>query len=980
MKRVQKNIKIYAKLIAIAGLTISINSETAKAQKNVGIGTETPNPSAILDLDVSNDAIYSANKLGFLAPRISESQKNSIPSPAIGLLIYQTDGQKGFYFYNGSAWARVLESETGMFLPLSGGVMSGAVNMGGKTITNIGANGTNFNLSGGLDLSDKLTISGGGAEIAGGMTVGGVVKLTSLSNNSIVTTNGSGELVSGKVELSSQIDGVVPIANGGSGIATIPANNQLLIGNGASYDLKTLSAGDNIQIDASGANITISAAALESKLTFSAPLSRTGNAISILPANSGRDGYITSADWQTFNSKENAFGAGTNTQYLRGDKTWAEFPTGFPPSGGAGGDLSGSYPNPTVSAIQGRVIDNSAPTDGQILAWSGANSRWQVSDQKPGTVSSVGLLLPDFFDVQNSPVTTSGIIQAGLVEKNANSVLISPADGSLGTPSFRSLTDADIPNNITIDGMLKGAGAQYKLAVYSASEALTSYTNLTYLNNNLGVGSAAPSQRLEVSDGNILISNSAGAIDNFGISLMEAAANGSNTITIKAPKNLVADNVYTLPNAYPSADAVLKSDVNGNLSWGAISGMPTGTSGQTLRYDASGNLLPSSLVINDGTNIGINTASPINKLDLAGAMAIGASYAGVSAAPENGLLVQGKMIIGATALSNDSLYAEINGDLRINGDLIVTGNIDPTVLFMQAQPVAPTTTMPGAVYYDGVANKLKFFNGSSWEVVTSAPASVGGILPVTPSVATNKLLLVDTNLANNKHTEIVAANLNDDLKYTLPKSKGAHKDVLSTDSVGELQWTSILPAGMLIQYAGSVPPEGWLICDGRAVSRSEYSKLFAAIGSMYGAGDGSTTFNLPDMRGRMPLGADNMGGLAAGRVSMPEGSVIGASAGEEKHVLSANEMPQHNHTFNMHHANSFGRYVDIVAAGGTPILAVYSRTIGGTGTASQYNCVRDSMDPEFYKPLSNSAIANSGNGDAHNNMPPFVTMNFIIKY
>ena len=75
-----------------------------------------------------------------------------------------------------------------------------------------------------------------------------------------------------------------------------------------------------------------------------------------------------------------------------------------------------------------------------------------------------------------------------------------------------------------------------------------------------------------------------------------------------------------------------------------------------------------------------------------------------------------------------------------------------------------------------------------------------------------------------------------------------------------------LPAGILLPYAGDIPPDGWLLCNGDAVSRSDYSTLFAAIGSTYGVGDGETTFNLPDLRGRMPMGLDNMGGSNANRV------------------------------------------------------------------------------------------------------------------
>jgi hypothetical protein len=66
--------------------------------------------------------------------------------------------------------------------------------------------------------------------------------------------------------------------------------------------------------------------------------------------------------------------------------------------------------------------------------------------------------------------------------------------------------------------------------------------------------------------------------------------------------------------------------------------------------------------------------------------------------------------------------------------------------------------------------------------------------------------------------------------------------------------TAVLPAGIVSLFGGSAAPTGWLICDGSAISRTTYSILFAAVGTTYGAGDGSTTFNLPDLRGRVPVG------------------------------------------------------------------------------------------------------------------------------
>jgi microcystin-dependent protein len=89
------------------------------------------------------------------------------------------------------------------------------------------------------------------------------------------------------------------------------------------------------------------------------------------------------------------------------------------------------------------------------------------------------------------------------------------------------------------------------------------------------------------------------------------------------------------------------------------------------------------------------------------------------------------------------------------------------------------------------------------------------------------------------------------------------------------------PVGAVMDYAGATPPLGWLFAFGQAVSRTTYTSLFQAIGTVYGAGDGSTTFNIPDCRGRARIGLDNMGGTSANRSSAVIGSTLGAFGGNQ---------------------------------------------------------------------------------------------------
>lgn len=181
----------------------------------------------------------------------------------------------------------------------------------------------------------------------------------------------------------------------------------------------------------------------------------------------------------------------------------------------------------------------------------------------------------------------------------------------------------------------------------------------------------------------------------------------------------------------------------------------------------------------------------------------------------------------------------------------------------------------------------------------------------------------------------------------------------------ESHLASPFPVGMVSPYAGAAAPAGWLLCDGTAVSRTTYAVLFAAIGTTFGAGDGATTFNIPDMRGLLPLGKDNMGGTSANRVTDPTADTLGGAAGEEGHTLTTTEMTTHGHVVSdpgHYHTtpgdNAGGNNV------GKPAPGNWS---GGVGYVSDTK-------------TTGITIGTTGGGQPHNNMSPYRTLNYIVKY
>jgi len=222
---------------------------------------------------------------------------------------------------------------------------------------------------------------------------------------------------------------------------------------------------------------------------------------------------------------------------------------------------------------------------------------------------------------------------------------------------------------------------------------------------------------------------------------------------------------------------------------------------------------------------------------------------------------------------------------------------------------------------------------------------------------------------------------------------------------------SLLPAGSMQMYAGAVTqtvsagvvtttsPSGWLLANGNAVSRTTYSALFTAIGTTYGTGDGSTTFNLPDLRSRMPMGAGTGLGLNASGTGVTSGTAmtaraLGAWFGEETHLLTATELASHTHANTV--GSSAGGSNSITGAmsqnenhthsSGATGFWVYNSGLGATiAGGSTYNASAGgsantaSTNLAHTHTIGINNVANSPSGSRHDTIPPVLVMNFIIK-
>lgn len=201
---------------------------------------------------------------------------------------------------------------------------------------------------------------------------------------------------------------------------------------------------------------------------------------------------------------------------------------------------------------------------------------------------------------------------------------------------------------------------------------------------------------------------------------------------------------------------------------------------------------------------------------------------------------------------------------------------------------------------------------------------------------------------------------------------GSAGQILTANGAGSApSWQSAasvgVPAGAVMGYAGTAAPSGWLLCAGQSVSTTTYAALFSAIGYAYGGAGAS--FNLPDYRGRVPVGKDDMGGTAAGRVTSAKsgvnGAALGAVGGAEVHKLTVAETPAHQHLMvaNVSGSTSSASVsaTQYIAAANNPGNG-YSYDLLGTATAATLG-------------LTSSV----GGGGDHNNMQPSIIQNYIIK-
>lgn len=414
--------------------------------------------------------------------------------------------------------------------------------------------------------------------------------------------------------------------------------------------------------------------------------------------------------------------------------------------------------------------------------------------------------------------------------------------------------------------------------------------------------------------------------------------------------------------------------------------------------------LPATILRVKGDRVGINTLEPQEALDVTG----------------NGIISGTLSLTGATdAVNVNSGALQVTGGASIKKKLVVGGNIDSQST-LSTRTILPATSNA----WDIGTNELRYNNIYSKKIIAqefdgaftgniSGNADTANALKNSTKFVFKGAVTLATDVefdGSGSGTEkIFDTKLSVDLiadqpslststydtsvLVYVPRSSSSNKlgRMTRDDFVGELG----VPIGTIMPFAGDIVPKGYLLCDGSEIFRNQYSDLYniildkyVPIGYVWKSGsDYQQYFKLPDLRGRFPLGADNMtngltiastsasaGGGSANRVSGTEASRLGGTSGQATYELTTGNLPQHQH--DMRGVRPDGtpgeQYYAVNATTATPIDAAATLRAGGVPVAGQL-----------------ASLASSGNikdqttatlSQAFPLMNPYQTINYIIRY
>jgi len=376
------------------------------------------------------------------------------------------------------------------------------------------------------------------------------------------------------------------------------------------------------------------------------------------------------------------------------------------------------------------------------------------------------------------------------------------------------------------------------------------------------------------------------------------------------------------------------------------------------------------LRIDPTTNVGINTLSPDEALDVTGNVHISEELY-VDAVTDSTNISSGAAIIkggvgiakqlfvgGATTLQDDVTLENIYPSTNNTFDIGSSANKFLTVhanSFVGNLVGNVTGTVSGA---SGTANKLT--SASTFQMTGDVSATSFAFDGQTGGLTKTFATTISNSFIASKDAKSSSQSSDEFIFNRTIGDTGVFK--ITRDNL--LAAIVPMPTGVILPYGGATAPAYWLMCDGSEVDRSTYPELYDIIGNSFGAPSSASVFKLPDLRGRNALGADNMGGTSANRVTNVAADSVGGFSGTETKTISIDNLPEHEHDLRGPSGAQYYaiRNVPGIAAGETTAIVFDAPT--GSGQASAL-------------PTS-GGVNHPTVGVPQDVMNPYVVVNYII--
>jgi microcystin-dependent protein/predicted acyltransferase (DUF342 family) len=426
-----------------------------------------------------------------------------------------------------------------------------------------------------------------------------------------------------------------------------------------------------------------------------------------------------------------------------------------------------------------------------------------------------------------------------------------------------------------------------------------------------------------------VVRNSVSYNANSNVLMIRVAGNTGVTIPSGTNKHIITDgtSIYEI-----SQDSFTNLTVEGNVT-------------------VEGNMVVSGAATFNTTTTVVGAATFKNAVSVSGAVKIGGTLQTAGNTSVGGTLVG----TGAATFSSNVTVA---GNVNVAGNTSIGGTATVTGAFVAGGAVAlnSTVTVVGAATFkDDVSVSGAVNMGSTLDV--NSNASIGGTLLTTGKATFKNAVSVSGDTVINGST-VLAGTARLDSTVTVAGAAVFKGDVHVSSKVCASAYygdgsnlTGSIPTGTILPWSVTVAPTGYVLCDGTAISRSTYSDLFAVVSSLYGSGDGSSTFNVPDLRGRFMAGWNaGTSRLTSVTADMVVGDSMAATGGRQDVTLAVAQIPVHTHEL-------------------TSIFSSNAEFGGADGLKRD-----DTLETG-----ASMNTSSAGGGGSHSNIPPVLMINYVIK-